>query len=630
MPKIKSITFNNFKYFYQKFELELDRKNLLLYGENGSGKSSIYWGLYTFFQSVYKSNDDIKKYFNREKTENLVNRFCSTEENSSIQIKFENGNEATFSRQISFDTINTKDGDDIKLAARAGDFLNYRILSKLYDFQNSEFIDIFSFFEKELLMFMNFRKSFSRRDGSEGSTNSSDWWNYIKSGLNPHPRMHDQDYKNFQKIVDEFNEELQNYIRKITERSNKYLIEHFHLPFNILFEYDTCSYNDFIPNTKSRSRVIKRPRIYLKVKFNHDKLDNISSHIQKPHTFLNEAKLSAIALSIRFALLEEKHIDEAAKILVLDDLLISLDMSNRDVVLEIILNLFNEYQLIILTHDKAFYNLIKRRIETDDQQSNWIFKELYQDIDDQTKIPKPFLLDTKSYLSLATKYFKICDYPACANYLRKESERILIKLLPNNKSISLNLDDGCQTKKLEHLICSFEKVCTNTGVDFASFKRLKEYKDLLLNPLSHNNIHSPIYRGELEKTFDILFKLNQIKTKSFTISNDNNNSTFELHETDKDNNKYIYYISPLENLYFIKDLENEWHINNPEVTVNYRINKTTEEKNVFPNKKLKLSKAYDQIRFKIGNKTKNSNIVESKDLKEIIYISGEKVNNLLD
>ena len=40
---IKEITLYNFKAFYGENTIKLDGKNLLLYGENGSGKSSIYW-----------------------------------------------------------------------------------------------------------------------------------------------------------------------------------------------------------------------------------------------------------------------------------------------------------------------------------------------------------------------------------------------------------------------------------------------------------------------------------------------------------------------------------------------------------------------------------------------------------
>ena len=54
--------------------------------------------------------------------------------------------------------------------------------------------------------------------------------------------------------------------------------------------------------------------------------------IPKPHVFLNEGRLTALALAIRLAMFERKFKgtgDDVIKLLVLDDLLISLDMSFR-------------------------------------------------------------------------------------------------------------------------------------------------------------------------------------------------------------------------------------------------------------------------------------------------------------
>ena len=65
MQRIQSITLRNFKFFYgteTEFEhnkIVLNQKNLLLYGENGSGKSSIYWAFYTFLQSSLKDDNNI-------------------------------------------------------------------------------------------------------------------------------------------------------------------------------------------------------------------------------------------------------------------------------------------------------------------------------------------------------------------------------------------------------------------------------------------------------------------------------------------------------------------------------------------------------------------------------------------
>ena len=49
--KIESLKVQNFKFFNEEFTLPVNCKNVLLYGENGSGKSSIYWSFYTIFQA---------------------------------------------------------------------------------------------------------------------------------------------------------------------------------------------------------------------------------------------------------------------------------------------------------------------------------------------------------------------------------------------------------------------------------------------------------------------------------------------------------------------------------------------------------------------------------------------------
>lgn len=67
MAGIKEIEIEGFKAFPNKFSLELD-KNLLMYGENGSGKSSIYYALHALLQSVYKP-DKGAKYFRYEDSE---------------------------------------------------------------------------------------------------------------------------------------------------------------------------------------------------------------------------------------------------------------------------------------------------------------------------------------------------------------------------------------------------------------------------------------------------------------------------------------------------------------------------------------------------------------------------------
>ncbi len=55
MPAINRIHICGFKAFPNDFELQLEGKNLLMYGENGSGKSSIYYALHCMFQAPLKT-----------------------------------------------------------------------------------------------------------------------------------------------------------------------------------------------------------------------------------------------------------------------------------------------------------------------------------------------------------------------------------------------------------------------------------------------------------------------------------------------------------------------------------------------------------------------------------------------
>ena len=59
--RINRLILQDFKFFYGYNELLFNGNNTLIYGENGSGKSSIYWALYTFMQSSIKEDAEVKK-----------------------------------------------------------------------------------------------------------------------------------------------------------------------------------------------------------------------------------------------------------------------------------------------------------------------------------------------------------------------------------------------------------------------------------------------------------------------------------------------------------------------------------------------------------------------------------------
>ena len=83
------------------------------------------------------------------------------------------------------------------------------------------------------------------------------------------------------------------------------------------------------------------------------------------HNFLNEARLSAIGLVLYLAglLISVPAASAHPKLLVLDDVLVGLDMANRLPALNILEQYFSDWQIILLTFDRAWYEMIQVEIE---------------------------------------------------------------------------------------------------------------------------------------------------------------------------------------------------------------------------------------------------------------------------
>lgn len=503
MNKIKQIKLKHFKFFYGEVTIDLERQNALIFGENGSGKSSLYWALYTFLQSVFKDTPQkVQKYFQHNHDENLRNRFAPDADESYIKIVFEDDHESISEKTISNTVVNTRPTriDTLVLQAIQGsELINYKLLSKIHDFKNPNQIDLFPIMDKEILPFINFRENLVRHDGVAGTANAQEWWDYIKPGMQPRGKMHEQPYKTFAAAVTKFNSELQFYFDSIVEAVNEYL-EKFKQPFTVSFEIANCTYDAFVEgSTTQRNHKTIAPNVFIHAHFNHAHIPAHKQKITRPHTFLNEAKLTAIALSIRLAMLGQKLSGVVAadtpKFLILDDVLISLDMSNREIVLDIILQEFTDYQLIILTHDRNFFELLRHRIKKFNQ-TNWKYIEMYEC--EKDGIPQPLIKTSETYLDKAEKYFQLKEYEIAGNFLRKEAEAFCKEFLPKKwqHTIEYNLHD------LNGLIKQLTLFAEGAGLDKQLFEDLDSHRKFVLNPTSHDSYDVPKFNSEVGNCLD--------------------------------------------------------------------------------------------------------------------------------
>ena len=661
MIKIKNIKIENYRFFKEEQEFDFTSKdnipqNILLYGENGSGKTSLYNALKDFF-FYYKNQSESKTKIKENK-----NIFCEPTDKPKIEITFENDTNIKFS-ETGFENEDLK--EKIEEVSKSKLFLTYQDIYNLNnmfknDISYKEFKDIFT-----ILYFDDLNHLFS-----EFEDNLKDFKNEIKD-----KDTLEENYNVIKRLIEEFDETFSYELDPIEKEDpiDKDVVPNiydtvYYLDVNLLEELegnknnlveflDICEeiinidsfdliekYDDIIESvskyTKENDRYNKEEIItidevinegnsylddfntnilmhslisesYIKCKelssqINNKIYNNLQSSIIKINYILNflkinikiekiieksflkfnlkyitqkediknidfkillsdielknhwsnlnEAKLSALNLAIYFSSVLGKK--PYIPILVLDDLLISLDMSNRDKILSLLLdrsddNKFfdDDYQMFIFTHDRAFFEKAKQNFEYKSKKK-WKYFEMFVDLEENEKYQIPYIKKNEQNMSKAEYHFKNKDYPACANYLRKEVENKFDKFLKLD-----NLDEKIKLAKLkenEHIIVDTAKDLKKLIDVLKQFEQLKdipqniqiekcslfskqiidtikkvvryieeefhfdEFEDIklvlknILHPQSHSDITKPLYKKELEEAIKLMEEFNNI------------------------------------------------------------------------------------------------------------------------
>lgn len=530
---IKKIVLQNFKAFNGVNEIDLEGKHLLLYGENGSGKSSIYWGLYTLLQSITKDSAQTDKYFDFLNDENLINKDYIFHLNDTIGSGLYNN---SIGKNVQIEIVQEDDKvlnlslgglsaatnkTELENLNRYSDFLTHRLLINFYNFRNSQEIDLWKVFTRDIFPFVyeDLDNGVETIENLVNELNNTQPFTVNAAGTIV-PSIVQQDYFDYFSRISYVNNEIYKWVKFIENEANQFFNEYFddnENNFIINLDYTDRFYYNFhktiIKNNSAEYEVmssykyLRTPKIILKI---FKKAKNHWTPITRPQTFLNEALITQLSLSIRLALTKSRAVNYPGQFLVLDDLLVSLDMSNRDKVLDIMLDVFaSKYKIYILTHERAFYNMVRSRLAINNLMEHWTVKEMY--LNTFVNPNTPIIVDDKDYLSEALKHLKNFDYPASANYLRKECESRLKQILPDNLSKKIT-DEETKYKQLEDLISAFIKYYKETlNQNPNDFLKLKHYKDILFNPLSHDNLETNYYKDELLQAHDLLIKLRLIK-----------------------------------------------------------------------------------------------------------------------
>lgn len=543
MASISKITIDGFKAFPNRFEdINLEGKNLLLYGENGSGKSSIYYALHCLLQSQVVDKSAI--YFDPNASESLVNK-DTNKNDACVEIQF-TGSDVKY--RISHNGYEETPKPPISILRELNSdcvFINHKFLFHFFSFSNSQFIDLFPVFIKDILPFILTK---------DESLFISQIYTEVKKGVERKGTRITKDY--IQKIG-KFNDELQKVIKRVNSDKpesastiyNKYFRDNEDRQLKVSLLYDNNI--DDIPKDNTsywlrlgyryqqvvvagyltkeivgNKKELLNPVICLRIEEKQE--DGTWKFIEKPQSYFNEAKLTAIALSIRFSLIDTANAIDGS-FMALDDMLISLDMSNRMKVIDFLMKvILPQYKLYIFTHDKLLYASLKKRIQITNQQNDWLFGSIYlhdrdNSIDFRKCNPYPIFIEDHDSVLKAREYYVIHDYPACGQQLRKWCEDILSRLYPDTLLKVIDNRTGKTSDNiLNDRIGFLKEFCKNESIEYSDFMNLKIYKDNILNAVSHYDVSSPIYGTEILSIMKILAKLDQLANGFKTIKVNHN------------------------------------------------------------------------------------------------------------
>ena len=417
--RLHHIAITNFKAF-REFSINLEGRHLLVYGANGAGKSSLYWALYTFLQSAGKKpQGSISKYFDSANQQNLLNlheQKEATPKRGEIALtlhEIATHNDTTY--RISQTDHSTFNQPAILKGDLASDFITYRFFFGFSDFRNSQTFDLWPLFEREILPFCV----------STGGHVPLEMWRRISSGR-PNPSRSRGTagtgaYDRFRQQTATFAAVLAGIVDAISTEAQKFYDAHFAAddPAKVTLKLRVTTPPSATGSNKEDFE-FKRPEIEFGVMIG-------DTAVNKPQSFLNEAKLTQLALSVRFAASLVNLHESDLKLLVLDDLLVSLDMSNRMKVVDILLSdTFTNYQKIILTHDIGLFEEFKRAIGPSHQM--WLFQKLVGTAKDGPKAN-----NVKSPLEMAQHFLANDQISECGNQLRKCVEANLTSFLDQAK-----------------------------------------------------------------------------------------------------------------------------------------------------------------------------------------------------
>jgi energy-coupling factor transporter ATP-binding protein EcfA2 len=508
--KLQKITLCDFRAFPGPGEycFDLGRKNhLLIYGENGSGKTSVFKAIREFFDNRTSATSFLEQ----------KNCFSDHVQNiplicGKVELCFDPHPQQiktwSFQPQGQPDNRPSTDQTVTEVCRRKG-LLDYLSLVKVNYAEkdrsgNDRRPNLFSLLIEDLLFDFPVTISGGR------SVKLGQLWDDLNKYIQLNPTHRGYNLQTIQDKLQQFNGAALSATQILKGRCDSILTQYFKHPVALTFVYENAIYRQ---HRKVGARRVDLGHLSFDLHF-------LGRSFTKYEEVLNEAKLSAVALAVYFSSLIEGIPQGSSgypRILVLDDVLIGLDMSNRLPVLEILEKEFADkgWQLILLTHDKVWYDYAAHAATGID----WQCYELYADFcfdaqGDRYELPCLRKPDdgAGNHIKRAHAQLSLHDDKAAAMYARTAYEQLVSKYC-NDRHLQMPFYKDVAKIKSEMFLQKVEddlnvKLAATTPVPTpdelialnaakSACDDIRLHRQQALNPLSHAHV-VPLTKPEVE------------------------------------------------------------------------------------------------------------------------------------
>lgn len=361
-PRIDRLSIQNFRGFADigHPDIVLGGKNLLVYGENGAGKSSIFHALDGFF-SVGETSSTAR----RKRLTDAENIYSGIGvDKTSVSVRYDGNGEQPITWDVARHPADARQNDRVVQTAYRRAVFDYRSLLEVnYKFLGKR-INLFPVFVDTLLRDLPVAWSGGEREFSRiwaRATSEFEYYHIEKR------KAHIDD------LLRAVNDALEALLPRLTAETNRLLA---------LMKWGDLKITEFTRSQLYVNWDDGRPYRAIKGQQVRMSVEQRGEEVPRPHHLLNEARQSALALAVYLAgriICTATTLQDTPKLMVLDDVLIGLDQSNRLPVLELIRDEFRDWQVVLLTYDRVWFEMARAHLPEQGDHA-WTGLEVYEGV----------------------------------------------------------------------------------------------------------------------------------------------------------------------------------------------------------------------------------------------------------